>query len=281
MAESSSSQVIAAALRRADGATLVLTGAGVSAASGIPTFRGEDEHAVWKHDILELATRRYFVKDPVGSWRWYRARFSRLALAQPNAAHSALVEIERWHAGTSLQHFLLVTQNIDLLHERAGSGRLVKIHGSSDLVRCSAGRCRGSAEPTPVAGIDFASFDERPTLSTLPRCPLCRALMRPHILWFDETYTSHPGYQWNRVAEASRSMRVVLAIGTSFSVTVTEYVGKVASVRGIPLIVVDPGDVEIAQFETPTLHVRERAEVILPVVAALLTSGRGEGRSAS
>jgi NAD-dependent deacetylase len=281
VAESSPSQVIAAALRRAEGATLVLTGAGVSAASGIPTFRGEDEHAVWKHDVLERATRRYFVKDPVGSWRWYRGRFSRLALAQPNAAHSALVDIERWHTATGLQHFLLVTQNIDPLHERAGSGRLVKIHGSSDLVRCSAARCRGSAEPTPIASVDFAPFDERPLLSTLPRCPLCRALMRPHILWFDETYDSHPGYQWSRVAEASRTMRLVLAIGTSFSVNITAYVGNAAGARGIPLIVVDPGDVDIAEFETPTLHVRERAEVILPVVAALLTSGCGLGRSAS
>src|ERR1041384_6444376 len=78
---------------------LVVTGAGVSVASGIPTFRGNDPGAIWKRDVTELGTRRYFESDPVGSWRWYLERFDRVADARPNAAHEAIVQLERRQIG--------------------------------------------------------------------------------------------------------------------------------------------------------------------------------------
>src|SRR5438045_7825489 len=94
----SDSTRLLAAIEAAQGLILVLTGAGISLASGIPTFRGSDPGAVWAHDITELATLRYFTADPVGAWRWYRERFLRVLAAHPNPAHRAVADLERWQA---------------------------------------------------------------------------------------------------------------------------------------------------------------------------------------
>src|SRR4051794_24017544 len=101
---------LADALERTRGLTLVVTGAGVSLASGIPTFRGTDVGAIWKKDVTELGTRAYFEEDPAGSWSWYLARFDAAVGAVPNPAHQALVALERWQRGRG-GRFLLVTQN--------------------------------------------------------------------------------------------------------------------------------------------------------------------------
>ncbi|MHC4109378.1 MAG: SIR2 family NAD-dependent protein deacylase, partial [Planctomycetota bacterium] len=187
---------LAGALRALDGGRLlVVTGAGISLASGIPTFRGSDPHAIWKRDVTELGTRRYFEEDPVGSWCWYVQRFEAIGEARPNPAHAAVARIERWHAGRG-GDFLLVTQNIDTLHEQAGSIRLVKVHGSIDRVRCSRSGCvngtpRGSL---PRSGLDLAPLRADPSRAHLPECPECGAILRPHVLWFDEYYDEHDDY---------------------------------------------------------------------------------------
>ena len=93
---------------------------------------------MWKRDVTELGTNRYFAEDPAGSWSWYTSRFDIVLEKQPNPAHHALAAIERWHVARG-GRFLLVTQNVDPLHERAGSEWLVKVHGSADRVRCSGG----------------------------------------------------------------------------------------------------------------------------------------------
>jgi NAD-dependent deacetylase len=110
---------------------LVVTGAGVSLASGIPTFRGSDPGAVWKRETTEIGTAEYLERDPVGWWRWVLTLRDTVLDAEPNAAHHALAALEEWHGGRSGGGFLLVTQNIDLLHERAGSRLLVKVHGTA------------------------------------------------------------------------------------------------------------------------------------------------------
>src|SRR5436190_24283317 len=105
-------ETLADALRdRAKAGIVVVTGAGVSLASGIPTFRGSDPGAVWATDVTELGTRAYFERDPVGSWQWYLSRFDRVLPAKPNAAHHALAALERWQVGRGGE-FLLVSQNI-------------------------------------------------------------------------------------------------------------------------------------------------------------------------
>jgi NAD-dependent deacetylase len=232
---------LASDLRVTDGLVLVVTGAGISLASGIPTFRGTDKDAVWSRDVTELATFHYFCTDPVGSWRWYLARFSALGGAQPNPGHHALVALERWRA-ENRRPFLLVTQNIDHLHVRAGSSALVEVHGSADRVRCSRDGCALGAPTGTIARdeVDFSRFVVEPSGDHLPRCPACGALLRPHVLWFDEYYTGHQSYQWSRVLAAADEAALVLFIGTSYSVGVTELVLSSAQRRRRPIYSVDP-----------------------------------------
>jgi NAD-dependent deacetylase len=252
---------------RSSGSTVVLTGAGVSLASGIPTFRGTDAGAIWASNIMARATLDHFQRDPVDSWLWYRQRHAQVLAAQPNPAHRALVDLDRWHTarGAACQ---LITQNIDLLHEAAGAPTLIKVHGSIDRARCVDASCEASLTTVPTAALEFAAFDARPDRATLPRCGRCDALMRPHVLWFDEHYGSHPDYRWADVLEACDAMRVIVAVGTSFSVGVTDLVAGEAARRSVPLFVIDPQGASIAG--RGVIDVREKAEDVLPHVCAVI-----------
>ena len=202
---------------------LVLTGAGMGLASGIPTFRGNDPDAVWANDVMEKGTRRYFERDPVGSWRWYRSRFAKLAGSKPNAGHAALVALEQWQRSRG-RDFLLVTQNIDTLHRQAGSSHLVEVHGRADRLRCPTRRCANAAPAgfLAAAEVSWAEFDAAPSFHTLPKCPLCAAPLRAHVLWFDEYYTEHVDYDFERVIRFLPRADLILCVGTSFSVGVTQ-----------------------------------------------------------
>jgi NAD-dependent deacetylase len=147
---------------------LVLTGAGISAESGIPTFRGSN--GLWEtHPVEEVASPGGFVRDPALVWRFYSQRREKAATCVPNAGHRALVSLEKQLGN----RFLLATQNVDGLHRKAGSERLVEMHGNLFTSRCA--RC--SREP-------FA--DER-VYAEPPRCSECDdGLLRPHIVWFGE-----------------------------------------------------------------------------------------------
>lgn len=252
-----------------EGYLAVVTGAGISLASGIPTFRGTDPDAVWKRDVTELGTNRFFEEDPVGSWSWYTGRFDMVLDKSPNAAHEALVRIERWHAGRG-GRFLLVTQNVDTLHEDAGSEALVKVHGSADRVRCTRHGCVHGAPDGSIAraDVDMAPFFATPSRETLPTCPTCGSLLRQHVLWFDEFYDEHADYQWHRVLEAAASMRLGLFVGTSFAVGVTELFLQQGRWGGVSLHAVDPG------ADTPPYPgvnlLRARAEALLPAVCDAL-----------
>ncbi len=248
------------------GLLLVLTGAGISAASGIPTFRGSEPDAIWTRDVTEMATLGYFEEDPAGSWRWYRSRFENLGAAVPNPAHMALRSLERWQTERG-GDFLVVTQNIDTLHERAGTERLIKVHGSADRCRCTREGCpHESPGSLAIDAIDFRAFETDRTIDTLPRCPACGALVRPHVLWFDELYTSHPDYQYARVAWAMDRMALALCIGTSFAVGITAMLQRAAAIASTPLFVVEPGEPRIDAAPNVTF-IRARAEDLLPRVA--------------
>ena len=256
------------------GYLVVVTGAGVSLASGIPTFRGTDPGAVWKRDVTELGTNQYFEEDPAGSWTWYTSRFDIVLDKQPNPAHHALAAIERWQVARGGK-FLLVTQNVDPLHERAGSERLVKVHGSADRVRCSRPRCvhgapRGSL---PRAGIDMGAFNTEPVSANVPRCPSCGALLRQHVLWFDECYDEHRDYQWDRVLDAAQTMDTCLFVGTSFSVGVTDLFLRAGLMTGRTLLAIDPG--AAASPHPSAALFREPSEVLLPAVCARIGAEPG------
>ena len=260
---------LVAAIESAQGLIVVLTGDGISLASGIPTFRGSDAGAIWAHDITELATLRYFTSDPAGAWRWYRERFLRVLAARPNQAHQAVATLERWQL-LRRRDFLLVTQNIDTLHERAGSTRVVKVHGSADRCRCSDPACRlGAVESIALDDVDFADFDRDPQVTAIPSCPACGALVRPHVLWFDELYVSHADYQWHVVDAAAARIQLLICVGTSLAVGVTSFLQSAAADAGAPVFLVDPGE-RPRDAHRSMRHVRARAEEFLPEACGLI-----------
>jgi NAD-dependent deacetylase len=236
---------------------LVVTGAGISLASGIPTFRGSDPGAVWANDVMDKGTFAYFQRNPAASWQWYRERFLRYKSAKPNGAHTALAELEKH------RNLLVVTQNVDTLHEQAGTLNLVKVHGSMDKVRCARVGCKyGAPRGTiPLAHVDFSAFDREPVFKNIPRCPSCNKLLRMHVLWFDEYYTDHAGYEYDRIGEFLLDKATeVWFVGTSMSVGITETVRDIAHDRGLPITIVNPAT--DAGFDGAT-HVMDRADVWL------------------
>jgi NAD-dependent deacetylase len=201
---------------------VVITGAGISVASGIPPFR-KSHDAVWEQTITEKGTWHYFKQEPVDSLSWYLDRFSIIDGKQPNPSHFAIKDIEKWCEAEN-KNFQLVTQNVDGLHHLAGSQKVIEIHGKYRYSRCINPQCSNAAPKGRIANstLDFTSFVRDPQLSTIPRCPLCSALIRPHILWFDETYDGHVDYEYDRAIEAFIKADLFIAIGTSFSVGITE-----------------------------------------------------------
>ena len=244
----------------------VVTGAGISHASGIPTFRGTDPKAVWRQSDMALATFDYFRRDPVGQWQWDLKRFEAVAAARPNPAHRALVDLETWLTARG-GSFALITQNIDTLHEEAGSSRMIKIHGTSDRVRCSAVGCRhGSpAGSLPTADVSFEAFVASPSLETLPLCPECCSLLRAHVLFFDEYYGEHQDYRFSEAEEIAQSADLMLFVGTSFQVGITDVFLRSGILRRIPLFSIDPGSSATPPW--PDLQIlRSPAEELLPEV---------------
>ena len=254
---------LAQALGRAR-AALFVTGAGVSLASGIDTFRGSDPGAVWKNDIMEKATFGHFRRDPADAWAWYLARFERVARAEPNPAHRALVAIEEGLEARGARS-LLVTQNIDGLHHRAGSRALVEIHGKARKVRCASPRCPEGAFGTlafePSA---FDAFRDAPSRDQLPRCSHCGdGLLRPHVLWFDEHYQSHPDYGFERVLAYLPTADLVLFVGTSFSVGITDWIVEDSRAAGRACWSIDPS----GEAPAGVRSISGRAEALLPALA--------------
>lgn len=170
----------------------VLTGAGVSAESNVPTFRGNG--GMWKQfRAEELATPQAFARNPKLVWEWYDWRRQAIAQAQPNPGHHALAELEH-----RVSRFTLITQNVDDLHERAGSRHILKVHGDIWTVRCT--------------GCGRERTDKRAPLPEIPpRCE-CGELLRPGVVWFGE---SLPQHIWQAAEEAASSADIFLVVGTS------------------------------------------------------------------
>jgi NAD-dependent deacetylase len=227
---------------------LVITGAGVSAESGIPTFRGKDGY--WRNlDPLKLATPEAFARDPELVWQWYRERRQRIRNAQPNAAHEAIANLEQ-----RADEFLLVTQNVDDLHERAGlrKAEMVQIHGDIFVTRCS--RCDSRRR-------DYEHEQEQEPEDLVPRCPQCDALMRPGVVWFGEPL---PSGETERVENYLRrdSCGVVIVAGTTATFGYIVDWALRASHHGGELIEVNPEETPLSQFATRL--VREPASIALP-----------------
>jgi NAD-dependent deacetylase len=215
---------------------VVLTGAGVSAESGVPTFRGAG--GLWKQVKPEdLATPIAFGRDPRTVWEWYGWRRELLRKCRPNAAHVALARWMLARAGVTL-----VTQNVDGLHERAAReaapdlesaerAHPIRLHGSLFHDRCTRCSCRVEAREA----VDASSVE------TLPHCPECGGLMRPDVVWFGEML---PVRETQRAFEAATDAEACLVIGTTGAVYPAAGVVHAAKEAGASVVVVDPGETE-------------------------------------
>ncbi len=183
-----------------DASVVVLTGAGISAESGIATFR--DSGGLWeKHPVEQVATHQGFTQDPALVWRFYSTRRADATRVQPNPAHFAVAALERYLAPRG--RFTLVTQNVDGLHERAGAQHVLRVHGSLFQTRCDNDECPRSATPVD----DDALYENGP-----PSCAECGSLLRPNIVWFGEYLD--PAVE-SAAREAIAGCDLFLTIGTS------------------------------------------------------------------
>jgi len=216
----------------AAGSVAALTGAGISAESGIPTFRGPG--GLWRnYSPQDLATSGAFARDPRVVWEWYDWRRGLIAKAGPNAGHRALAELERQkgEAPGGRGSFTLITQNVDGLHDRAGSCNIVKLHGDIWLMRCVGCGAGARNEQVPLPEIP-------------PRCK-CGALLRPGVVWFGEGL---PQDEWTRAERASRSANVFLVIGTSAVVCPAAGLAELARASGAILAVINPEPTPLDSF---------------------------------
>jgi NAD-dependent deacetylase len=224
-----------------------LTGAGVSAASGVPTFRGEN--GLWKKVRAEtLATPEAFESDPQLVWEWYDWRRGMIRDAKPNAAHDVLA-----HWTRERPEFTLVTQNVDGLHEKAGTERLIRLHGSIWHVRCWKA-CAGGRRDWLDTTVP------QPRLP--PLCPHCGAIVRPGVVWFGEPLNSEDV----SAAVAATKCDVFLTIGTSAIVYPAAGLVHQAKRHGAMTIEINVDDTEAST--SVDVAIKGKAEEILPALAS-------------
>lgn len=201
---------------------VAFTGAGVSAESGVPTFRGND--GVWKKfKPEELANLDAFMKNPELVWEWYAHRKRIIAEIQPNTGHYALAEMEQL-----FPHFAVITQNIDNLHRRAGSKTVHELHGNIERNYCM--KCG-----TPYSNEEILSGDTQHSHSI--RCRKCTGLIRPDVVWFGEML---PEEEWEQSIRAAESADVFLSIGTSGVVYPAASIPMVAKHHGAYVVEINP-----------------------------------------
>jgi NAD-dependent deacetylase len=213
---------------------VALTGSGVSAESGVPTFR-EAQSGLWeRYDPQELATPEAFDRDPRLVWEWYEWRRKLVSEAEPNPGHLALAELER-----RTPNFTLITQNVDGLHQRAGSRAVIELHGN--ILRSKCSREGVMAEPE--------DHDE----DMPPRCPRCGANLRPDVVWFGEML---PPGALDAASEAARGCDLFLSVGTSSLVYPAAALPYEALDNGAILVEVNPSETPLTQYATFALQSR-------------------------
>ena len=222
----------------------VLTGAGVSAESGVPTFR-DAQSGLWaQFDAMQLASREGFVADPPLVWRWYAWRRARVAGAQPNAGHLALAR-----AAARFAQFDLITQNVDGLHARAGSRNVLELHGNLLRTKCFA-----------ECGAFFADSQALPP-GEPPRCPRCGSWLRPDVVWFGELLDPDV---LDAAQQAAVECDLLLVVGTSGLVHPAAGLPAATKRAGAAVVVVNPNESELD--ERADHLIRGPAAEVLPLL---------------
>jgi len=209
----------------------VLTGAGISAASGIPTFRGSEDSLWNNYRPEELATPQAFHSDPELVWRWYDWRRGLIAQAEPNAAHIALARLG------GIAQVKIVTQNVDGLHTRAGSQPIFEFHGSIWRVRCLS------------CGLEKS--DDRVPIPILPRCERCHGMLRPAVVWFGEGIDPEV---MEASVNAARDCKLFLVIGTS---------GAVYPAAGLAAVARESG-ARMLEFNVEPSEISHQMDIFVP-----------------
>jgi NAD-dependent deacetylase len=236
-------------------AIVAFTGAGVSAESGVPTFRGTD--GIWSRlKPEELASMNAFMKNPGMVWEWYAHRKNIMSGISPNPGHLALVRMENLAPS-----FAVITQNIDNLHRRAGSRRIYELHGNIERNYCmQCGKAYGS---------DFAVAD-----SGLPLCHGCGGLVRPDVVWFGEML---PEDEWNASVRAAEGADLFMSIGTSAAVYPAASLPLIARRSGAYLLEINPEPTPLTAQADEFLQ--GPSGVLLPLLAEAMESARRTSHS--
>jgi len=220
-----------------------VTGAGISQESGIPTFRGND--GLWrKYDPMTLATIDAFYQNPKLVWEWYEERRQNILEANPNPGHIAIAELEKY------RQVSVLTQNIDGLHQRAGSTRVYELHGSIITIKCTV-----------------CDFKDTITSSFSQLPPLCKCgnMLRPDVVWFGEAL---PQDIWHSAIDQSISCDVMIVVGTSLTVSPANLLPVYAKENGALMIEVNPDKTPMSG--TMDLSIRSSAAKALPELLSLV-----------
>ena len=238
----------------------ILTGAGISAESGIPTFR-DKQTGLWENYRAEdLATPEAFSRDPKLVWSWYQWRRQLIADKAPNPAHHALAQWQ-YHAQSTEQQVTIITQNVDDLHEQAGSA-VTHLHGHLWRNRC--GQCEmpyPQASRAAYTNPDTMRFDE-----SLLTCPHCDGYIRPDIVWFGEAL---PVHAWQIAEDAAADCDVFISIGTSSLVYPAAGLSQLAKQNGAQVIEINPDPTPNTIVD---ITLSEKAGVILPLLIEEITA---------
>jgi len=220
----------------------VLTGAGISAESGVPTFRGKD--GLWRQFRAEdLATPEAFSRDPKLVWEWYSWRRGLVGKVEPNPAHQTLAKWE-----TVFPEFALITQNVDGLHVKAGSKNILELHGNIWKLRCTKEETVTENHASPLGEIP-------------PRCPACGEMLRPHVVWFGEALDPNI---LHRAFSLCSLCEVMLVIGTSAFVQPAASLPLYASDAGAKIIEINPDPTPLTSYAN--LFLQGKAGEILPLI---------------
>jgi len=220
-----------------------VTGAGISQESGIPTFRGKD--GLWrKYDAMQLATIDAFYENPKLVWEWYEERRKNILAAKPNAGHTTIADLEKF------KQVRVLTQNIDGLHQRAGSSQVYELHGSIITIKCTV--CDFKEKIT-------GSFSELP-----PICK-CGKILRPDVVWFGEAL---PQDVWSEAMMQANSCNVMFVVGTSLVVSPANMLPVYAKQNGATIIEVNPEETPMSK--SMDLSIRSTSAKALPELLSIV-----------